>query len=105
VISVQETELVLSKWLNEETPLHVIARFADCAFGFDCRIVGYGAKVLRFYLSGEIDACEIYISGFIFDYAASSELSESSVGNRVYPSGLRGYRNQNECLFILEIAA
>jgi hypothetical protein len=39
---------VLGKWQEENTLLHVVARFPDCTMGLDCRIMGFYERSIGF---------------------------------------------------------
>jgi hypothetical protein len=104
MIREDEVLLMLDKWRSEGTPLHVVARFPDCTLGFDCRIVGFAATSIGFDFLGESGMCEIFISGFSFDYAEPRDLDSATVANRTYASGLMGLRRPVGSLAIMEIA-
>jgi len=110
MIKEQEALLILGKWRDEKTALHIVGRLSDCTLGFDATILGFSEKSIGFEMSGKFDLCELFISGFLFDYAEPRDMESATVstptyGARAYSSGLIARRHSGESLVIMEIAA
>jgi hypothetical protein len=104
MIREDEVSLVLGKWQEEKTLLHVVARVLSGALAFDCRVIGFSTRSIGFDLLGEFDMCEIFITEFIFDYSEPRDVATSIAGTRQFKSGLIGHRGVNESLIIMEIS-
>lgn len=102
MIRTEEAFLILGKWRDEQTSLHVIGFLSGARFGFDCRVMQFNSTGIIFDLSVETDVCEVFTSGFQFDYAEPKDIESAMVGERRYDSGLKCERNA-ERLFIMEI--
>jgi hypothetical protein len=105
VIREEQVLLILGKWHEESTPLHVVARFSECVASFDARIVNFSPRCVSFDLCGKYDMCEICIENCFFDYSKPRDLESSRVGNRIFSCGLKALRPTGECMMIMEIAS
>jgi hypothetical protein len=94
---------VLGKWQEENTLLHVVARFPDCTMGLDCRIMGFYERSIGFKATAEYDAFEIFISGFRFDYSEPQDLESAISGERIYSAGLSGLKGTGESIAIMKV--
>jgi hypothetical protein len=104
LITLEETLLILGKWRDEKSPVHVVANLAYSDFGFDARIIEVSEGKISLDLQGQFDVCFLSILDFAFDYAEPKELAKWRFEGRTYLSGLSATGPFGEYVAILEIA-
>jgi hypothetical protein len=107
LISGEDAALVLSKWRAERTPLRIVARLSCGTFAFDCFILGFSEKSIGFQLEREMDICEIFVSGFSFEFKdpRSPEEAAAIAGGHTYSQCLCATSASGESIFIMEISS
>jgi hypothetical protein len=99
-----EARTLLSKWRDQRTPLHIIARFPGCSFALDCCVRRLTDDAVILDLPGVQDSCEFVIRDFSFIQLRAADVRAANDGNRQYASGLRCCGQRAEALTIMTMA-
>jgi hypothetical protein len=107
ILKLAEVLTYLTAWQNAQTSLRVLWATHDGKFAVDCTLSLFSAIGISLQLLASSDTVELSLAGYHFeplDEAAANAPHEDLPAHPRYARGLKGVRNPEETLLILETA-